>query len=161
MRTDPDSTLGEEYGEIVSEFENATIPNSVAADYKDEILAALEKEMHPEEQERGLAKYLDSDLAAKVSYIWPTVEVYNGDLYGVFNIRAESLTSQEMADLANYCIGQASDGLGEGFEQRPVKTQDGDLYVSLWQSGGDYFMKPEQEFMKMFPEQEQTMQMGM
>jgi len=161
VRTDPDSTLGEEYGEIVSEFENAVIPNSIAANYKDEILAALDKELHPEERERGLAKYLDSDLAAKVSYIWPSVEVWNDELYGVFNIKTEPLTSQEMADLTEYCIGQASDGLGEGLEQRPVKTQDGDLYVSLWQSGGDYFMKPEQEFKQMFPEQEQTMQMGM
>jgi len=99
--------------------------------------------------------------ADKVSYIWPTVEVYNDELWGVFNIKAESLAEQEMTDLTEYCIGQASDGLGEGFEQRPVKTQDGDLYVSLWQSGGDYFMKPEQEFKQMFPEQEQTMQMGM
>ena len=87
VTTDPDSTLGEEYGEIVSEFENATIPNSVAADYKDEILAALEKELHPEERERGLAKYLDDNLAAKVSYIWPSVEVWNDKLYGVIDIR--------------------------------------------------------------------------
>ena len=87
VTTDPDSTLGEEYGEIVSEFENATIPNSVAADYKDEILAALEKELHPEERERGLAKYLDDNLAAKISYIWPSVEVWNDKLYGVIDIR--------------------------------------------------------------------------
>jgi len=153
--------LGEIYGVIVSEYENVTIPNSVAADYKDEILAALEKEMHPEERERGLAKYLDSDLAAKVSYIWPSVEMHNEELWGVFNIKAEPLTSQEMADLKEYCISQASDGLCEGFEQRPVKTQDGDLYVSFWQSGGDYFMKPEQDFKQMFPDQEQGMQMNM
>ena len=117
--------------------------------------------MHPEERERGLAKYLDSDLAAKVSYIWPSVEVHNDELWGVFSIKAEPLTEQEMADLTEYCVGQASDGMCEGFEQRPVKTQDGDLYVSFWQSGDDYFMKPEQEFKQMFPEQEQTMQMGM
>ena len=162
VTTDPDSTLGEEYGEIVSEFENATIPNSVAADYKDEILAAIDKELHPEERERGLAKYLDDNLAAKVSYIWPSVEVWNDKLYGVIDIRLkQDLSPAELAELTDYCIGQMSDGMGEGFEQRPVKTQDGDLYVSLWQSGGDYFMKPEQEFKQMFPEQEQTMQMGM
>lgn len=161
VRTDPDSTLAEEYGEIVSEFEDAVIPNSVAADYKNEILAALEKERGPEEQERGLAAYLDSGLAEKVSYIWPSVEVFDNDLYGVFNIRTAELTSQEMVDLTDYCIGQASDGLGESVEQRPIKTSDGNLYVSLWQHSDDYFMMPEQDFKQMFPEQEHGMQMNL
>ena len=161
VKVDPDSTLAEDYGESVSGFWNAVIPNSVAADYRGKILAALEKEKGPDEQEHGLAKYLDSDLADKVSYIWPSVEVFDNDLYGVFNIKTADLTPQEMADLTDYCIGQASDGLGESLEQHPIKTRDGDLYVSLWQSGGDYFMMPEQEFKQMIPEQEQGMQMNL
>lgn|GEM_PF-2359201 len=153
VKTDPDSTLGENHGDIVSEFEYATIPSSVAAVYKDEILAALEKEMHPEERERGLAKYLDSDLAAKVSYIWPSVEVWNDELYGVIDIRPSAdLSSAELVDLTDWCESQLSDGLGEGFEQRPVHTRDGDLYVSFWQSGDGFFLKPEHEFKGIEPE---------
>ena len=40
---------------------------------------------------------------------------------------------------------QAADGLGEGLEQRPIETEDGDLYVSMWNSGDDYFMYDEDE----------------
>ena len=35
--------------------------------------------------------------------------------------------------------------LGEGLEQRPIETEDGDLYVSMWNSGDDYFMYDEDE----------------
>ena len=45
----------------------------------------------------------------------------------------------------SWCIGQAADGLGEGLEQRPIETEDGDLYVSMWNSGDDYFMYDEDE----------------
>lgn len=43
-------------------------------------------------------------------------------------------------------IGQAADGFGEGLEQREIHTEDGDLYVSFWNSGDDYFMENETNF---------------
>ena len=42
--------------------------------------------------------------------------------------------------------GQAADGFGEGLEQREIKTDDGDIYVSFWHSGDDYFMENETDF---------------
>ena len=33
-----------------------------------------------------------------------------------------------------YVSGHASDGWGEGFEQREIKCGDRDIYVSFWQS---------------------------
>ena len=38
------------------------------------------------------------------------------------------------------------DGLGEGFEQQPIDTMDGELFVSFWNSGDDYAMMTEDEF---------------
>ena len=46
----------------------------------------------------------------------------------------------------NELTGQAADGFGEGLEQRGIKTDDGDIYVSFWHSGNDYFMENETDF---------------
>ena len=50
----------------------------------------------------------------------------------------EALTDDETEILKDWISGQNSDGWGEGFEQRPIDTEDGDLYVSFWHSGSDY-----------------------
>ena len=102
-----------------------------------------------------LALYLDDDLAEKVYSINPTVEIWENELYGVMEIKTKAeLTGDEMKALTDWCIGQFSDGWGEGFEQREIRTGGGDIYVSFWQAGKDYFLKPEQEF-KAEPELEQ------
>lgn len=45
----------------------------------------------------------------------------------------------------DYVEGQNSDGYGEVFEQHPIKTSDGEIYVSFWDSGRNYSVKLEQE----------------
>ena len=50
-------------------------------------------------------------------------------------------------------------GWGEGFEQREIKTEEGELCVSFWHSGDDFFIKTEQE-LKQWQTQDQGMQMG-
>ena len=36
--------------------------------------------------------------------------------------------------------GQNSDGFGEGLEQREFEIDDGEGYLSFWNSGDNYFM---------------------
>ena len=91
--------------------------------------------------------FYDDDNAQKkmVSCQWNVVE-RNHTLYGMVEFKLkEPFTSEEKELVRNWCIGQASDGLGEGLEQRPIETEDGDLYVSMWNSGDDYFMYDEDE----------------
>ena len=71
-------------------------------------------------------------LAEKVYSLHPIVEEWNGEL-----------TETETDLLTGYCTGQYSDGYGEGFEQRPIKVEDGEIYVRFWNSD-NFFIKPEQ-----------------
>lgn len=56
----------------------------------------------------------------------------------------KSLSGEETAELLDFVTGQNSDGYGEGFEQRPIKTPDGKIYVSFWNCE-NYFVKPEHD----------------
>ena len=125
-----------------------------AASYEDQILAAIAKENRRFPNERGLAEYLDMDgLKEKVRSLHPSVQVWNGELWGVMTAHVNGeLTAEETAGLISEVEGQNSDGWGEGFEQRPIKTPDGEIYVSFWNSDGGYFIKPEQELKQTAPD---------
>ena len=103
------------------------------------IQEALEREALPGEAERGLmAYYHETDgVNRKVASLAVTVEVHRGKLWGAAHCQLnEPLTHQELARLKEYVTGQYSDGFGEGFEQRPIQTSEGELYVHLWQDRG-------------------------
>lgn len=103
------------------------------------IQEALEREALPGEAERGLmAYYHETDgVNRKVASLTVTVEIHRGKLWGAAHCQInEPLTHQELARLKEYVTGQYSDGFGEGFEQRPIQTAEGELYVHLWQDCG-------------------------
>ncbi len=58
----------------------------------------------------------------------------------------ETFSPAEEQEWIDELTGQAADGFGEGLEQREINTADGDLYVSFWHSGDDYFMENETDF---------------
>lgn len=111
------------------------------AAYQDQIEQAIANEQAPEMGD--MAQYMGGNpgVAAKLmSAVW-TVEEVDGKLLGRIDCHLkEPLTPEEMADLQDEILGQCSDGLGEGFEQRPISTDEGDLYVSYWNSEDDYFL---------------------
>ncbi len=123
---------------------------------EDTILAAITKERQALESERGLMEYYHEKdgVNQKVKSLFFTVEQVENRLMGVAECRVQGdLTALELELLKDYAAGQASDGFGEGFEQRPLKVDDGEIYVSLWNSDKNWsIMTPE--------ELEQGQQMG-
>ena len=95
-----------------------------------------------------MAEYLGehSGIGKKLIYaVWGLDEI-NGRLYGKIDCYLHFvLNEEETENLRKAIIGQNSDGFGEGFEQRPIKTADGDLYVSFWNPDKDYFLHTESE----------------
>lgn len=129
-----------------SEDDREDISPREAVAYEDQILAAIAKENRFFENDRGLAEYIhDKALNEKVYSLYPSVEIVDGELWGVMTAGLkESLSGEETAEFINFVSGQNSDGWGEGFEQRPIKTPDGEIYVSFW-NDKNYSVKLEQD----------------
>ena len=131
----------EEYGDWVE------VDNGYALTNEDAV-----RELLQQEQARDLnnmAHYFDGSESARaklISAVWD-VEEADGELFGVIRTGLrEAFSPVEEREWIDELIGQAADGFGEGLEQREIHTDDGDLYVSFWNDGDDYFMENESDF---------------
>ncbi|MGE4273262.1 hypothetical protein [Dehalobacter restrictus] len=139
-----------EYGLDVNPMKIST---AEAVAYEDTILATIAKENRFFENNRGLAEYIhDQALNKKVYSLYPSVEIVDGELWGVMTAGLmESLSGEETAGLLEFVTGQNSDGYGEGLEQRPIKTSNGEIYVSFW-NHENYSLKFEQDMKNNSPD---------
>lgn len=127
-------------------YNGIKLPEEIALNYVNDIQNAIKANMDDKEFERGLAVYIqDENLNKEILSIMPDIEEYEGKLYGVANVKLKKeLTNEEMNSLKDYIRGQYSDGWGEGFEQKDIKTQDGEINVSLW-NDENFYIKSEKE----------------
>ena len=144
----------DEYGDI-DEDDSCLMDGRDLAGFEDQIRAALLKERTPEEGERGLMHWYSGDdgVNDKVHSMFFNVEYRNGQLWGVAECQLSAeLSVDERETLIGYATGQASDGFGEGFEQRPLKYNDGELSVHLWNSDTWSIQTEQERFDPKFPE---------
>ena len=119
--------------------------NDVLTENADAIEEAIARE---QATEINIADYVSdhADIKGKLVFAEWGVEERRGMLYGKIDCYlTEELTPEETERLRDAITVQNSDGLGEGFEQREIHIDEGDLYVSYWQSGNEYFLYTEDE----------------
>ena len=119
--------------------------------YMDECIGDIVTELEREQPQYGetMVDFFDESESAaeKLQSILWKIEEIGGRYYGCVSCEVkEDLNSEETEALRDWITGQNSDGLGEGFEQRPFEVEDGTLYVSFWSSDKNYFVDTEQEF---------------
>lgn len=142
------------------ETEGYQVSGRYLTSYEDEIREQMADEQSGEYGD--MTQYFDEDdhptLAKKIkSIVWDAKNV-DGELYGCVEVRLKApMTSDEEESLKDWITGQNSDGFGEGFEQHPIDTGEGELYVSFW--GDGYFICNEDEFQDYLSEG-QTPEMG-
>ncbi len=113
------------------------------AQFEDAICERLEAEQEEDEMTPYVGE--QADIEDKLLYAEWTVENRNGNLYGKISCYfREPITEEETERLKDTITGQNSDGFGEGFEQCGIKTEDGEIHVSLW-NHEEYFLKSGEE----------------
>lgn len=112
--------------------------------YENEIQLKIED---CQEADMDMAAYVGkhANMRDKLLYVEWGVENRNDRLYGKISCYFSTpLSTEETERLKDAITGQNSDGFGEGFEQCGIKTEDGEIHVSLW-NHEEYFLKSSEE----------------
>ena len=137
--------LKNEYGDL--DDEPLEYDGRDLAAHEEQIRAGIKRE--EARDENNLAAYFDGSksVAEKLKEIHFSTQNVSGTLYGCIRTElTKPFTEEEEIEFKDWLEGQCSDGFGEGLGQRPIHLEDGELYVSYWYGGPEYFLLNENEF---------------
>ncbi len=124
------------------------LDGSMLRTYKYHIKEALDENRLDEEKDRGIMHWYgrEDSVDTKVKSVVFDCEERDSKLWGVAECRVVGkLSPEELTTLKDYISGQASDGWGEGFEQREIEVAEGELYVHLWSFDDNWSIQTEEE----------------
>jgi len=136
--------------------DNCIADNAEMAKYADDINIGIRENDLPEERERGLMHWyhpesVEDELDNKVFSAHCSVESVGSELTGIITAKViGELSEEDMGKFIKYCSGQLSDGWGESLEQKYLKTDAGEINVSFWNSGDDWQLLPEKDYLDSF-----------
>jgi hypothetical protein len=135
-----------DYGDLYQVDYEIDVYSEELSSYEDEIRTAIINHRLDDEK-RGMMDYYDEPdtVNAKVQKYLLDVEVIDGELMGVAVLTLNApLNKEELMKIKEAIEGQCSDGFGEGLEQREIKCNGKEVYVSLWNSH-DWSLKTAEE----------------
>jgi hypothetical protein len=135
-----------DYGDLYQVDYEIDVYSEELSSYEDEIRTAIINHRLDDEK-RGMMDYYDEPdtVNAKVQKYLFDVEVIDGELMGVAVLTLNAPLNQgELIKIKEAIEGQCSDGFGEGLEQREIKCNGKEVYVSLWNSH-DWSLKTAEE----------------
>lgn len=130
-------------GEYEMQNESFEIENEVLLGNEEiirETLRNYESNLGSDYEERGLMAFyhpndVDDHLSEKVQSLRFDIECVGDVVYGVAIVKLmQPITQADEENLKDFITGQASDGLGEGFEQRSTRVGVIEVEISLWNS---------------------------
>ena len=127
-------------------------------EFQAEILRKIGGDPTLKDESRGLMAWFDGSDAVnkKVVSLFPSVEVINGELYGVAVCKISgTLSPGELKELKEYCQSQYNDAWGEDFVQRPQNTERGNLYVSFYADNSTSILTKEEMELSRTPNRSQ------
>ena len=115
--------------------------------YEKQILEQIAKDPILPAGGRGLAGYLiDCLLERKVVSMFPSVEAWDGKLWGVLKVKSYGpLSASVLEELKEEWESQESDGWGKIFVKRPIEVDEGELYIRFWNYDEDFSIRTEEE----------------
>ena len=120
--------------EFYDEYEGCPLDGHDLLQYADAVDEAVKKDIADFNGDLMQYYHEDDFVRRKVVSAVPSVEICGNKLCGCMNVELrEPLNEGEQAALCDYISGQYSDGWGEGFEQREIPVEGGNLYVHFWQ----------------------------
>lgn len=129
------------------EYDDPTpVGDDIILDNLDNIESELD--VYQEFGDTSMVEFFNRDDVIKsklTDMYWGVCEVDNKPFGYVEVEMTEPLTPEETKALIDWISGQNSDGLGEGFEQRPIETDEGDIYVSMWNFSDSYKIRTQAE----------------